>query len=149
MYLSNLGKQKNYQSSAKRVGRGIGSGKGGHTVGRGMNGQMSRSGAKLPRKDFAGGQNPVSLRLPRRSGFKRSFAVKNTQIVKYSQISALNVTNITLESLYNAGLLKNKNMKDVMVKIVRDVEMDQLKSKLTVSENISYSKSLAEYISNN
>ncbi|MFH1960896.1 MAG: 50S ribosomal protein L15, partial [Patescibacteria group bacterium] len=48
MNLSNLPKLKGSRRSAKRVGRGIGSGKGGHTSGRGNKGQKARSGHNIP-----------------------------------------------------------------------------------------------------
>jgi large subunit ribosomal protein L15 len=51
----------------KRVGRGYGSGKGGHTTGRGAKGQKIRN--KL-RPSFEGGQLPLVRRLPRRGGFR-------------------------------------------------------------------------------
>lgn len=54
----------------KRLGRGIGSGKG-KTSGRGHKGQKSRSGVSL--KGFEGGQMPLDRRLPKR-GFKNIFA---------------------------------------------------------------------------
>ncbi len=47
----------------KRVGRGIGSGKG-KTAGRGVKGQKSRSGVAI--KGFEGGQMPIHMRLPKR-----------------------------------------------------------------------------------
>jgi len=47
----------------KRVGRGIGSGKG-KTSGRGHKGQKSRSGVAI--KSFEGGQMPLYRRLPKR-----------------------------------------------------------------------------------
>lgn len=49
--------------SRKRVGRGIGSGKG-KTAGRGHKGQKSRSGVAI--KGFEGGQMPLYQRLPKR-----------------------------------------------------------------------------------
>ena len=49
--------------SKKRVGRGIGSGKG-KTSGRGVKGQKSRSGVAI--KSFEGGQMPLYRRLPKR-----------------------------------------------------------------------------------
>merc|ERR1712166_578350 len=52
----------------KRVGRGIGSGKG-KTCGRGHKGQKSRSGGGKPRPLFEGGQTPMFRRLPKR-GFR-------------------------------------------------------------------------------
>ena len=54
----------------KRIGRGIGSGKG-KTAGRGVKGQKSRSGVAI--KSFEGGQMPLYRRLPKR-GFN---AIKN------------------------------------------------------------------------
>ncbi len=50
----------------KRIGRGIGSGKG-KTAGRGMKGQKSRSGVSI--NGFEGGQMPLHMRMPKH-GFK-------------------------------------------------------------------------------
>ena len=47
----------------KRIGRGIGSGKG-KTGGRGVKGQKSRSGVSI--NGFEGGQMPIYMRLPKR-----------------------------------------------------------------------------------
>lgn len=58
----------------KRIGRGYGSGKGGHTVGRGTKGQKVRGKVKL---SFEGGQLSLVRRLPKRGGF-RSVHVKPT-----------------------------------------------------------------------
>ena len=71
MQLNNL-KLRNKQKGKKRLGRGIGSGKG-KTCGRGHKGQKSRSGVAI--KSFEGGQMPLYRRLPKR-GFK-SFGNKN------------------------------------------------------------------------
>lgn len=63
---------------AKRVGRGIGSGKG-KTSGRGGKGQTARSGVAL--NGFEGGQTPLHRRLPKRGFdnrmFRRDFKVVN------------------------------------------------------------------------
>lgn len=56
--------------SRKRVGRGIGSGKG-KTAGRGVKGQKSRSGVSI--NGYEGGQMPLHRRLPKR-GFKNPFS---------------------------------------------------------------------------
>ena len=66
------------KQTKKRLGRGIGSGKG-KTSGRGVKGQKSRSGVAI--KSFEGGQMPLYRRLPKR-GFnpiknKGKFAVIN------------------------------------------------------------------------
>jgi len=52
----------------KRVGRGLGSGKGTY-AGRGIKGQKARSG-KGPRPGFEGGQTPLSKRLPFQRGVR-------------------------------------------------------------------------------
>jgi len=62
---------------AKRVGRGIGSGKG-KTSGRGGKGQTARSGVAL--NGFEGGQTPLHRRLPKRGFtniFRKDFRVVN------------------------------------------------------------------------
>ena len=51
------------KTARKRLGRGIGSGKG-KTSGRGVKGQKSRSGVAI--KSFEGGQMPLYRRLPKR-----------------------------------------------------------------------------------
>jgi large subunit ribosomal protein L15 len=61
----------------KRIGRGIGSGKG-KTGGRGGKGQTARSGVRI--KGFEGGQMPLHRRLPKR-GFKNvKFARKLNEV---------------------------------------------------------------------
>jgi large subunit ribosomal protein L15 len=61
----------------KRIGRGIGSGKG-KTGGRGGKGQTARSGVRI--KGFEGGQMPLHRRLPKR-GFKNTkFALKLNEV---------------------------------------------------------------------
>ncbi len=62
--------------SKKRVGRGIGSGKG-KTAGRGMKGQKSRTGVSI--NGFEGGQMPLHMRLPKH-GFKTRKKVKKVII---------------------------------------------------------------------
>src|ERR687884_1860131 len=51
----------------KRVGRGMGSGKGRYS-GRGLKGQKSRSGSHKMRPGFEGGQNPLYMRLGKQRG---------------------------------------------------------------------------------
>jgi large subunit ribosomal protein L15 len=51
----------------KRVGRGLGSGKGRYS-GRGIKGQKSRSGSHAMRAGFEGGQMPLAMRIPKLRG---------------------------------------------------------------------------------
>ncbi|MCC8369621.1 MAG: 50S ribosomal protein L15 [Rickettsia endosymbiont of Oxypoda opaca] len=105
---NNFGSKKN----RKRVGRGIGSGKG-KTCGRGVKGQKSRSGVAI--KGFEGGQMPIIKRLPKR-GFN-SLSPKKYNIVNIYDIEALLLAGrlneaeiITKEKLVEVGLIKNSNL---------------------------------------
>ena len=64
--LSNL-KPAQERVDRKRVGRGLGSGKGRYS-GRGIKGQKSRSGSHKMRPGFEGGQMPVYMRLGKQRG---------------------------------------------------------------------------------
>lgn len=67
MKLSRIPKISKKKRQSKRLGRGYGSGKGGHTVGRGTKGQKARG--KVP-AGFEGGQIPLYKRLPKIGGFR-------------------------------------------------------------------------------
>ena len=69
MKLNELAPSPGSRHARKRVGRGIGSGKG-KTAGRGHKGQKARSGVAT--RAFEGGQMPIYRRLPKR-GFKNPF----------------------------------------------------------------------------
>jgi large subunit ribosomal protein L15 len=64
--LSNL-KPAQPRKARKRVGRGLGSGKGRYS-GRGLKGQKARSGSHKMRAGFEGGQMPLYMRLPKQRG---------------------------------------------------------------------------------
>jgi large subunit ribosomal protein L15 len=68
MKLNELRPTKGSMHARKRVGRGYGSGHGGHESGRGNKGQNSRSGGGT-RPGYEGGQTPVWMRFPKR-GFR-------------------------------------------------------------------------------
>ncbi len=63
MRLNTMSPAAGSRPSAKRVGRGIGSGLG-KTCGRGHKGQKSRSGGSV-KPGFEGGQMPLQKRLPK------------------------------------------------------------------------------------
>jgi large subunit ribosomal protein L15 len=67
---------------AKRVGRGIGSGKG-KTSGRGGKGQTARSGVAL--NGFEGGQTPLHRRLPKR-GFNNKIFQKDYKVINLGRL---------------------------------------------------------------
>ena len=88
----------------RRVGRGIGSGKGKRS-GRGDKGQKSRSGVAL--KGFEGGQMPFYRRLPKRGFtniFKTNNAVLNVQDLDRFDDGA----TIDKDTLYQAKLVKGR-----------------------------------------
>src|SRR6266550_4585231 len=64
--LSNL-KPAQARKDRKRIGRGLGSGKGRYS-GRGIKGQKARSGSHKMRAGFEGGQMPIYMRLPKQRG---------------------------------------------------------------------------------
>jgi len=77
MKLHELAGRAGARKTRKRIGRGIGSGKG-KTGGRGGKGQTARSGVRI--KGFEGGQMPLHRRLPKR-GFKNvAFARKLNEV---------------------------------------------------------------------
>lgn len=95
---------------AKRLGRGLGSGKG-KTCGKGTKGQRSRSGVSI--KGFEGGQMPIHRRLP-----KRGFNSLNRSVVEIVTLGLLqklienNVLNanetINKEVLIEKNIIKHK-----------------------------------------
>lgn len=93
--------------SAKRVGRGYGSGKGGHTVGRGQKGQRSRSGGKIALW-FEGGQLPLVKRLPMLRGKLRLNKVRSIYEVRLDSLEKLEVEQVTLDTLKLAKLIPER-----------------------------------------
>ena len=84
MKLNELKPAPGSKKSRRRVGRGLGSGKG-KTAGRGQKGQKSRSGVSI--NGFEGGQMPLHMRIPKR-GFNNIFA-KDFAIVNLGQVQKL------------------------------------------------------------
>src|SRR5581483_6619115 len=82
MKLNEIRDNKGAHYRAKRVGRGIGSGKG-KTSGRGGKGQTARSGVAL--NGFEGGQTPLHRRLPKR-GFNNKIFRKDHKIVNLGRL---------------------------------------------------------------
>jgi len=102
MRLNNLSPAPGAKKSAKRVGRGIGSGYG-KTAGRGHKGQKARSGGKV-RPGFEGGQMPLQKRLPK-YGFTSRIA-RTTAQVRLSELNAVEGDIVDLEALKSADLVK-------------------------------------------
>ncbi len=84
MELHQLAGRPGARKTRKRIGRGIGSGKG-KTGGRGGKGQTARSGVRI--KGFEGGQMPLHRRLPKR-GFKNTKFARKLNEVNLGRIQA-------------------------------------------------------------
>jgi len=95
--LSNL-KPADPRKARKRVGRGLGSGKGRYS-GRGIKGQKSRSGSHKMRPGFEGGQNPIYMRL----GKQRGPYSKDAMPMGPHRTSTAPVNVATLEARFDAG----------------------------------------------
>ena len=142
--LSNL-KPVQARKDRKRVGRGLGSGKGRYS-GRGIKGQKARSGSHKMRAGFEGGQMPAYMRM----GKQRGSTSKDAMPIGPFRTSVWNVnvrdlerfeagTEVTPELLEEAGLIRN---------LRRDVKIlghGELSAKLSVSAH-AFSKSAAEKI---
>jgi large subunit ribosomal protein L15 len=76
MKLSDLRDKPGARKPGRRIGRGIGSGKG-KTGGRGVKGQKARAGVAI--KGFEGGQMPLHRRLPKR-GFNNVFRKRFNEV---------------------------------------------------------------------
>lgn len=77
MKLNEIRDNEGARPKFKRIGRGIGSGKG-KTGGRGVKGQKARTGVSL--NGFEGGQLPIYRRVPKRgfvNPFRKDYAVLN------------------------------------------------------------------------
>ena len=125
----------------KRLGRGIGSGKG-KTSGRGVKGQKSRSGVAI--KSFEGGQMPLYRRLPKR-GFnpinkKKIAKINLDQLQNFVDKKRIDPSNlINLESLkknniINKSYLKFKVLGNGKLTSKIDIEVDY--SSISAKEKI-------------
>jgi large subunit ribosomal protein L15 len=114
----------------KRVGRGIGSGKG-KTSGRGGKGQTARSGVAL--NGFEGGQTPLHRRMPKRgfsnADFKTEYHEVNIgglqQAVDAGRLAAGDT--VDGEALVKAGVLRRLRLG------VRLLAKGELTAKLTIT----------------
>ena len=115
----------------KRVGRGIGSGKG-KTSGRGVKGQKSRSGVAI--KSFEGGQMPLFRRLPKR-GFK-PLQKKNIAILNLSKIqNFFEQKKINVEESLDLKLLQNRKIVSKKYEKLKILGSGEIKNKVNLTVN--------------
>jgi large subunit ribosomal protein L15 len=142
--LSNL-KPAAARKDRKRIGRGLGSGKGRYS-GRGLKGQKARSGSHKMRPGFEGGQMPIYMRLGKQRGPYSKDAMPmgphrtSTVPVNLRELDRFDDgAEVTPEALVEAGIIKNTKT-DVKI-----LGQGELKKKLTVSAH-GFSKSAREKI---
>ena len=136
----NMGSTK----SRKRIGRGIGSGKG-KTSGKGHKGQKSRSGVSI--KGFEGGQMPIHRRLPKR-GFTNINRINYTELnldkiqklIEIKKIDSKKIINY--KTFLDLGLVKSKKAKikllgkgEIKVKIDIEVSASSKSAKDSVEKS--------------
>ena len=134
------------RKTRKRVGRGLGSGKGRYS-GRGIKGQKSRAGSHKMRPGFEGGQMPIYMRLPKERGPYSKDAMPvgphRTHTVPVN-LAALEQrfdagADVTIEALIENGLIKNART-DVKI-----LGQGDLTKKLTVTAH-AFSETAREKI---
>ena len=144
MNLNEIRDNSGSTKSRKRIGRGIGSGKG-KTSGKGHKGQKSRSGVSI--KGFEGGQMPIHRRLPKR-GFN------NINRIHFTELNIGNIQNlidskkidpkkiISYKTLFDLGLVKSKKAKikllgkgEIKVKIDVEVSASSKSAKESVEKS--------------
>ena len=110
MKLNELRDNPGARLKSKRLGRGIGSGKG-KTSGKGVKGQLARTGVSI--NGFEGGQMPIYRRLPKRGFknlFRKEYAAVNLGTLE-AAIAAGRIdagAEITEATLSEAGLVRGR-----------------------------------------
>ncbi len=135
MDLSNIPSIKSRRQK-KRVGHGIGSGKGGHTSGRGAKGQKVRGSVSV---HFEGGQNPFYKRIPKVRGFKSEndvLEVSSNQLGRFPEGTTIN--KVTLIRAFGKKASKYRSVKVIKGSV-------KLAKKLNFS-GINFSKSAGELV---
>jgi len=127
----------------KRVGRGYGSGKGGHTVGRGQKGQKTRAGIGILFEGFKVKKSFIK-RLPMRRGKSRNEAKDKPLTVSIDKLNSLPAgSKVTMDLLITEGIVDGGKARKYGVKILGG---GTLTKKMTI--DLPMSKSALEKVSN-
>ena len=122
MYLNTLQPAKGAKKNSKRLGRGIGSGKG-KTCGRGHKGQHARAGG-FHKIGFEGGQMPLQRRLPK-FGFSSQKA-RETEEIRLSEINRLS------EEVVDLKLLRERNLIGSNIKYAKIIKCGLIEKPVTI-----------------
>jgi len=138
MRLNEIKPNINSTNNKKRLGRGMGSGKG-KTCGKGHKGQKARSGYKK-KLHFEGGQMPKQRRLPK-VGFTSRKKIYN-KIIRLKDFNKLNSELIDLNFLKKSKLIKKKN------KYVKIISNGNINKKINI-KGIKVTKGVKLKVENN
>jgi large subunit ribosomal protein L15 len=111
------------KKTPKRVGRGYGSGKGGHTTGRGTKGQGARGSVA---QWFEGGQLPMIRRFPFTRG-KSRFKTLGGETLRISldQLNKFKVgSEISFKSLTDKKIISKKDVRTARVKVLAQGKLE-------------------------
>ena len=120
MKLHELAPPKGSHRKRRRIGRGLGSGRG-TTAGKGTKGQNARAGGGVPAY-FEGGQLPLVKKLPYKRGFR------NVNRVSYKAVNLQDLqtfaagSTVDVAALVAGGVLKNDRER---VKVLGTGELDR------------------------
>lgn len=118
MRLNTIKPPEGSKHTAKRVGRGIGSGDG-KTCGRGHKGQKSRSGG-FHKTGFEGGQMPLQRRLPK-VGF-RSRKSKYSAELRLHELASVDADVVDMLALKAANLVPQETQR---VKVIASGKIEK------------------------
>ncbi|MBU0571001.1 MAG: 50S ribosomal protein L15 [Candidatus Omnitrophica bacterium] len=107
--IEDIGRPEGIRKKGKRVGRGIGSGRG-KTCGKGHKGAKARSGGGTYNPGFEGGQMPLMRRIPKRgftNKFKKEWSLINVGVLE-AVASVKDGTIVDKDFLLKNDLLKRK-----------------------------------------
>lgn len=139
MKLDTLPKLKT--KSAKRIGRGPGSGKG-KTAGRGTKGQKARGKLSVTHSHYEGGQRSLFKRLPYRRGKGNAKVSTKPLVVKLSAINLLpKGETVNLSSLVKYKIVDKDDAQKYGVKILGDGKINS-----AYSVEVKTSKNVAQII---
>ncbi len=130
--------KKTTTKKKKRLGRGYGSGKGGHTTNRGQKGQKSRSNHRIPLW-FEGGQLPFTKKFPMIRGKRRFKEREKTAELNLDEINAFDFDVVSLKTL------KANRIIDPAFKEAKIIKKGRLEKKVTV-KGVKVSAGAAEVI---
>ncbi len=133
---------KNLFKKSKRVGRGIGSGKG-KTCGRGMKGQKSRTGVSI--NGFEGGQMPLHMRMPKhgfKNPFKKKYKIIDTDFLNFLFNKKQIVENkmIVVEDFNKLNIVIPKNSSGLKI-----LMNGKLKAKINIQAHAVSKSALKEF----